>query len=731
MSRSMLDTYPDAQEVFLGEEDRSERIVAYIRLLVSFVFLSILVSIHEQIPFSSQVSLGVGTLASFLYSVFMFFYLRAGRYTPTLKYISIIFDLLLITIVIWSFGSYRTFKNEGFLIYYIWIAVSAMRFSPRLTMLAGIITVICYMGIISYATFFNTIEFGTLTESYTTHKVSNAALAMRMTFLSVCFLVLSYVASLNRRLVNSFVESESNFRGLVEKTLVGVYIFQDGKFIYVNPTFAAIFGYSQREIAGRIGIDGLVLDEDKRGLLRAMLSQLEGGPRKAFSCRGVHRYGHHINVETTCAWTEYNGRKAIIGTLSDISSRLKAQEAIIEKTREMVRLQEVAARSEALSKLKSDFLANMSHELRTPLNAVIGLGRVLRDNTYGQLNDKQLEYMDGIVLSGEHLLALINDILDLSKIEAGMEEPSKSVFNMAHTLRSSLVLVREKSLRHAIKLEEEVDPAIGMYYGDERRIKQILFNLISNAVKFTPDGGSVGLRAEIRENMLVISVWDTGIGIPVDKLSMIFEPFLQVDSSLDRRHEGTGLGLALTSKMVEMMDGTIEVESAPGRGSTFTVSFPVMDNSEFLERAEVREGVSASDTRLPEDLSFSGYKAMVVEDNPISIRLLSDFLKRKGFEVVEALDGESALEAAGQSPPDIILMDIQMPGMDGLEVARRLRAGESTGSIPLIAVTALAMPEDERRCLEAGFDAYFKKPVDLDDLLFRVKQLMKGGGHEV
>ena len=311
-----------------------------------------------------------------------------------------------------------------------------------------------------------------------------------------------------------------------------------------------------------------------------------------------------------------------------------------------------------------------------------------------------------------------------------MEEPSMGTFSIADTLRSSLVLVKEKTARHNIDLIDEIDSHLGIFYSDERRVKQILFNLLSNAAKFTVDGGTIWLSAKQKDRSLIISVRDTGIGIPKNRIPIIFEPFHQVDSSLSRMHEGTGLGLALTKRLVEMLGGTINVESEPERGSTFTIKLPIADHREGLPSPEPEEGGEGRASRLPEGTSFKGKRAMVVEDDSLSIRLISDFLKQAGFEVMEATNGEEALESLARELPDVILLDIQMPGMSGLDVAQRLRADDVTSGIPLIAVTALAMEEDERQCMEAGFDAYFKKPLNLHKLIFSIHELMQGETNE-
>ena len=228
---------------------------------------------------------------------------------------------------------------------------------------------------------------------------------------------------------------------------------------------------------------------------------------------------------------------------------------------------------EAASRHKSEFLANMSHELRTPLNAIIGFSQVLKEQMFGELNAVQAEYVDDVLSSGEHLLNLINDILDLAKVEAGRMELQPTTFSLLGLLENAMSMVRERATRHAVSLTTTTDPSVGVIEGDERKIKQILFNLLSNAVKFTPDGGRVTLMATADDEQVEISVRDTGVGISADDQARIFEEFTQLGPG--RTQEGTGLGLTLTKRLVELHHGRLEVESEPGAGSTFTVWLPL------------------------------------------------------------------------------------------------------------------------------------------------------------
>jgi len=260
----------------------------------------------------------------------------------------------------------------------------------------------------------------------------------------------------------------------------------------------------------------------------------------------------------------------------DVLKTFATQSALaIQNARLFREIADKSRQLEVASQHKSEFLANMSHELRTPLNAVIGFSEVLLQRMFGALNDKQDEYLKDIYASGQHLLSLINDILDLSKIEAGRMELAPAPFHLPTALENAVTLVRERAARHGIALHLDLDPRLDQLVGDERKVKQVLLNLLSNAVKFTPEGGRISVKAELRDGAVEIAVTDTGIGIAPEDQAAIFEEFRQVGSDETRKQEGTGLGLTLAKKFIELHRGRIWVESELGRGSTFTFTLPV------------------------------------------------------------------------------------------------------------------------------------------------------------
>ena len=247
----------------------------------------------------------------------------------------------------------------------------------------------------------------------------------------------------------------------------------------------------------------------------------------------------------------------------------------IQNARLFREIEDKGRQLEAANRHKSEFLANVSHELRTPLNAIIGFSEVLQERLFGELNEKQAEYTDDILSSGRHLLSLINDILDLSKIEAGRMELEVTTFDLPDAIENALLLVRERASRHGIKLDRAIDERLGDFTGDERKVKQVLVNLLSNAVKFTPEGGRIKVEARLGDNAAMVSVADTGIGIAKEDQEVIFEEFRQVGSNYAHKREGTGLGLSLTRKFVELHGGKIWVESELGKGATFTFTLPI------------------------------------------------------------------------------------------------------------------------------------------------------------
>lgn len=424
----------------------------------------------------------------------------------------------------------------------------------------------------------------------------------------------------------------------------------------------------------------------------------------------------------------------------------KAQQEIFERMRAENTLeaerallaQRVAERTADLSaanaelaraaRLKDEFLASMSHELRTPLNAILGMSEALQEEILGPLNDNQKYSLRTVEESGRHLLSLINDILDVSKIEAGKLTLNRHPVSIASICQASLRFIKQDALSKQIRVSSEIDEQVTILWADERRLKQILVNLLSNAVKFTPKGGQVGLKVEGDEAHETVEfiVWDTGIGISQEDATHLFQPFVQLDSRLNRQFTGTGLGLSIVYRMTELHGGGVSLESRKGEGSRFIVSLPWQQTAVSETDADLTPSVTGDDGRIKTLTVKQKATVLLAEDNEANIQMMHNYLAAKRYEVVVARNGEEALARAREQRPDIVLMDIQMPVMDGLEATRRLRLEEGLQNVPIIALTALTMPGDQDRCLEAGADLYFSKPVSLKMLVAKLEEVLQG-----
>jgi signal transduction histidine kinase/CheY-like chemotaxis protein len=362
---------------------------------------------------------------------------------------------------------------------------------------------------------------------------------------------------------------------------------------------------------------------------------------------------------------------------------------------------------EQASQAKSDFLASMSHELRTPLSAIIGFSALMRDEPL--TDGRRLvpdEWVEHVHSSGQHLLALINDVLDLTKIEAGRIDLEPEPFDLSSALSESVEGLRPLAERKSLQVTLQAEP--GQVRADRGRLRQIVYNLLSNAIKFTPDGGSITVESRWRGDDAHIAVTDTGVGIAAADLGRIFEEFSQV-GDLKAREAGTGLGLALSRRLAQAHGGEIRVTSEPGRGSRFEVVLP---------GARVH-GDGPATTPAPEPGDPSGARVLVIEDEPGAIRLLRTYLEAEGYSVQVATDGEAGIHAARAQLPDAIILDILLPGLDGWEVLRRLKADPEVCDVPVVVVTVV----DERNvAMSLGAVDYFLKPVDPDALLARLGQ---------
>lgn len=409
----------------------------------------------------------------------------------------------------------------------------------------------------------------------------------------------------------------------------------------------------------------------------------------------------------------------------DITERKQMEIALAEERNQLAR--RVEERTAELSRananlaralrVKDEFLANVSHELRTPLNAILGLSESLAEQIAGPLNEKQLKYISTISESGHHLLSLINDILDLAKIEAGQVTLDINKVDVNAVCQASLRMIKQLAQKKNQEVTLDIEEGLGLMWADERRLKQMIVNLLSNAVKFTPENGKLGLevRGDKDGNKVMITVWDTGIGISEEDMEKLFKPFVQLKSGLAREATGTGLGLALVAQMARLHGGSVSVTSQPGVGSRFTIVLPW--EPALMPDAVERMKITGKFRAIKQQDAQKQPTILLIEDTKEVTMMITDYLEMNGFKVISAQDGADGLTQAKLSHPDLILMDIQMPRMNGIEATQKLRSEAEFKHTPIIALTALAMPGDRERCLAAGMDEYISKPVNLHALV--------------
>ena len=478
---------------------------------------------------------------------------------------------------------------------------------------------------------------------------------------------------------------------------------KDLRFVRLNRAGEDLLGFSRHELIGKNGFDFFPADQAERFIS---------------ADRETLRNRHLVDIPEETIQTKHKGQRILhtkkipildatgepsflLGISEDITEARQAQEALL-------RAQEEADRA---NRAKSQFLASMSHELRTPLNAILGFSELLSDDATDQFDKStRRRFLDQIHSSGQHLLQLINDILDLSKVEAGQMELHLQSVELGSLIQEVSATIEPLARSKAIELNAESTREISLI-ADAAKVKQMLLNLVSNAIKFTPTGGRIDIRIRRLESWVEIDVSDSGIGIAKEDMDRLFTEFQQLDAGPGRQQEGTGLGLALTRRFAELHGGQVIVESEVGKGSTFTLRLPLQSAARRVAAPVALPAVATSDPSAP--------LVLVVDDNPQAAEILSRYLHTGGFRTTVARTGPEALRMAGELKPAAITLDILLPEVDGWEVLNRLKADEATRNIPVVVVSVVDNPSLGRAL---GALDYFVKPVDGKALLSRLGQ---------
>ena len=545
------------------------------------------------------------------------------------------------------------------------------------------------------------------------------------------FVTLAIEASERNVVQEALRQSEAQFRAIFERSSIGIgLIDMKAEIVDTNPALCEILGYSREELSGKHFIDYISIQRGDLKLYKQLVSGIRTNSGKTSRFGFQHSElqeqlvdRHRIEMERRClhqdgslVWTHIS-----VSVIPDSNGEpeffLAMIEDITERKQIELKLRASQEAAEAASRAKSEFLATMSHELRTPLNAIMGLSQLLQQKIVGSLNEKQNEYVSCIYSSGEHLLELINDILDLSKVEAGKEELLLSPLPVSDLCNYAILTVRDRALEKGLQLTHEIDLEADILIADERRIKQMLLNLLTNAIKFTP-AGQVSLVVKKVPQGMTFTISDTGIGIDSNQFQFLFEPFKQLDSQLNRQYEGTGLGLALTRKLARLHGGDVSVTSILGEGSQFTLFLPNPVHLGAADEAkEDTEATSSSSSLvLPKNKTI-----LVVEEENTGI-VLQNYLQTIGYQVKSIDNKNTFLEQVRTLQPDLIFLDVQL--VDDLRDWDLLNILKQEPSLQHMQVVMMGFSEPPKKLsiVQAGANDYLLKPiqiVQLESILMR------------
>ncbi len=503
-------------------------------------------------------------------------------------------------------------------------------------------------------------------------------------------------------------EREARFRLLTDQASDMISL-QDsaGRCLYMSPSARTVLGYDPAEMVGTTA-DAFVPEEDHAVLERHRADLMSGEPGQVWTARFRMRHhdGRLVWIEAAARIADYQQEARIIVVCRDVSDQVYAEDE----------LRAARQQAEAAAQAKASFLANMSHEIRTPMNGVMGFTELL---LAGELSDEQRQRAEMIADSGRAMMRLLNDILDVSKVEAGQMTIADEPFDLVHTLKACMKLVAPALATKGLEAICEFDDALPkLVRGDGLRLRQIVLNLMGNAAKFTAEG-SVTLRSSATADgaSMVIAVEDTGIGISADRQAAIFEPFVQADGGISPRFGGTGLGLSISIQLARLMGGDLRLESLAGRGSNFILTLPLVPAGTQPDAVPLASTAATVNDSVP-----TGLRILVAEDHDVNQLLMTDMLSQLGVRSDIAVDGAEAVEMAqaaraSNDPYAILLMDMQMPKVDGLEATRRIRScGITAATLPIVALTANAYSDDISACLDAGMQDHLAKPLSLVDL---------------